>query len=109
MFAGPRDKRRLASHVQQPAITLTCRTIRNELLPHFYGSHTFLLRDVGSAPTGMIKWIRAIGPANYFHIKKLFLLSVFNDTRGYLKKAFDDGAFPFVVQGSEILAGSLHI
>ena len=68
----------LQNIVEQPGLCRTCRNIRKESLPIYYGGNIFLTEihsvshdsEVG---TTTIQWIRAIGRRNRRRMKHLFI------------------------------------
>ena len=50
-------------HAMQPALSRTCRLLRKETLPIFYGQHTFLIAFYPHAPAAEA-WLSAIGLEN---------------------------------------------
>lgn len=64
--SGTKEGVKIAEAVQQPALTRTCRAIRAESLPVFYGLNTFKggLRGMCSSDTyWTTKWLTATGPS----------------------------------------------
>lgn len=80
--------------VKQPAITRTCRLIRDETLPIFYSSNTFEMFHGYDVPCPR-KFIVAIGDANRRRMKTLLMHS-------NCQKDFWDGSFCRAGIGCEI-------
>ena len=62
--------------VEQPALTKVSKQVRDETLPIFYGSQSFLLtlfdREVDSA--SIFKWVRTIGKDNAGLLRKVSIV-----------------------------------
>ena len=82
----------LEDHVQQPAITQSCRVVRNNLSQLFYSQNTFAFTDSGSSSYCLRTWLEAIGPANYQQIAKLSLVSAESDLVPYIQEEFFESA-----------------
>lgn len=54
--------------LRQPPLTSVNRALRRELLPHFYGTTTFIFEDKHCQYDGLNAWLHAIGPENYRHL-----------------------------------------
>ncbi|KAK3713502.1 hypothetical protein LTR37_008460 [Vermiconidia calcicola] len=90
----------LQDHVQQPAITKSCRVVRNECLPVFYSHNLFAFSDEFELH-GLREWLEAIGRANYQKIEKLSLNSPENDLLPYLQEVFEGATLALTLKSSQ--------
>ena len=59
--------------VMQPAISRTCRVIREHTQRLFYENTTFIVYNQNAMPSQLVRWLSAIGWTNRARIKRLFV------------------------------------
>lgn len=59
--------------IAQPNVTRTCKQVRADTLPTFYGSHAFILTlfDIEEDAKSITSWLEMIGPANAGMLRNL--------------------------------------
>ena len=74
-------------------------------MSHFYSSNKFLIQDCGGDLEVLCDWLKAIGPANYTHLKQLYILSQYNtpaskvtDLEWYVRWLYAQGKLPMTIQ-----------
>ena len=68
-------KERLSRELEQPPLTRTCRVIRDEALPVFYGNNTFLIGDWWiHCRKWMLAWLQRLGPQKRSMLRHLIVL-----------------------------------
>ena len=73
---APSHAAHIKNGVEQPALTKVSKKVRDETLPIFYGSHSFLFtlfdREIDSA--SIFKWVRTIGKDNAGLLRKVSIV-----------------------------------
>ena len=64
---------------QQPPITRTCWSLRNEALPTFYRRNVFVIVDRDSELLGLHKWLRGLGSDKRRLLTQLYVASEQHD------------------------------
>lgn len=100
------NRRRRLRGTTQPGITRTCRAIRHETIPHFYTSNSFTFYDNPETVRAMFAWLKVIGSAYWPRLKKLYIVSEFNWTLGYLDRTAMERKQPFIVDGERVDGGA---